>query len=87
MERTVCILWPPFSSDNGHSTARVLHWERGRPGRSERAARTARLKLNYWAKSSHLAALVAGATPAFSEQLEWSSAGTTKGLLEVTSKT
>jgi hypothetical protein len=52
---------------------RTLHWDRGRPARSERAARTARLKLSTWRDPSHLAVLAAGGPPAVPvEELEWS---------------
>jgi hypothetical protein len=47
-----------------YGTTQALHWDRGRPARHERAARTAPFKLITTLDSSCLAALVAGGTPA-----------------------
>jgi hypothetical protein len=47
-----------------HVITRALHWDRGRPARSERAARTERFEVDDFARSSHLAVLVVGEPPA-----------------------
>ena len=45
-------------------TTRALHWDRGRPARSERGARTVTSEIEIFGGAVLLAALGAGGTPA-----------------------